>query len=88
LKKKNKILHIYFEEKNITPKRFSSLIFQPKGFLPEIMVDDFFLREKIVKLHIKRRRWTDIKTGNIIPRDWNIIAKGTRMTHDFAASRI
>lgn len=51
------------------------------------MVDDFSLRGKIVKLYIKRRRWTDIKTGNIIPRDWNLIAKGTHMIHDFAASR-
>ena len=80
----NKILHIYFEEKNTAPKEFSSLILQSKGFVPEIMVDDFPLRGKTVKLHIKRRRWTDTKTGNIIQRDWNLIAKGTRMTQDFA----
>lgn len=52
----NKILHIYFEEKNTAPKEFSSLILQSKGFVPEIMVDDFPLRGKTVKLHIKRRR--------------------------------
>lgn len=74
----NKILHIYFEENNTTPKEFSSLILQSKGFVPEITVDDFPLRGKTVKLHIKRRRWTDTKTGNIIQRDWNLIAKGTR----------
>lgn len=37
-----------------------------------------------LKLHIKRRRWTETKTGNIIQRDWSLIAKGTRMTQDFA----
>lgn len=80
----NSILHLYFEEKNTVPKEFSSLVLQSKGFLPEITVDDFPLRGKSVKLHIKRRRWTDTKSGNIIQRDWNIIAKGTRMTQDFA----
>lgn len=80
----NKILHIYFEEKSASPKEFSSIILHSKGFVPEIMADDFPLRGKTVKLHIKRRRWTDTKTGNIIQRDWNLIAKGTRMTQDFA----
>jgi len=80
----NNILHLYFEEINILPKEFSSLVVQSKGFLPEITVDDFPLRGKSVKLHIKRRRWTEVKSGNIIQRDWNLIAKGTRMTQDFA----
>ena len=80
----NKILHIYFEEKNSAPIEFYSLILQSKGFVPEITVDDFPLRGKTVKLHIKRRRWTETKTGNIIQRDWSLIAKGTRMTQDFA----
>lgn len=80
----DKILHLSFEEKNTTPKEFSSLMLQSKGFLPEIIVDDFPLRGKIVKLHIKRRRWTDVKSGNIIQRDWHLIAKGTRMTTEFA----
>jgi tRNA A58 N-methylase Trm61 len=37
-----------------------------------------------VKLHIKRRRWTDKNSAEILQRDWNLIAKGTRMTQDFA----
>ena len=28
--------------------------------------------------------WTDTKNGAILQRDWNLIAKGTRMTQDFA----
>lgn len=83
VEEENKILHLYFDEKNTAPKEFSSLLLQSKGFVPEITVDDFPLRGKTVKLHIKRRRWTDTKTGNIIQRDWNLIAKGTRMTKDF-----
>lgn len=80
----NKVVHLYFEEKNTIPKEFASITLQSKGFLPEITVDDFPLRGKSVKLHIKRRRWTDVKSGDIIQRDWNLIAKGTRMTQDFA----
>ncbi|KFE96969.1 transposase, partial [Chryseobacterium luteum] len=26
----------------------------------------------------------DTKSGHIVQRDWNLIAKGTRMTSDFA----
>ncbi|WP_294301962.1 transposase [uncultured Chryseobacterium sp.] len=81
---KDKLLHIYFEEKSTVPKEFSSLHLQSKGFHDEITVDDFPLRGKSVKLHIKRRRWTDVKSGKILQRDWKLIAKGTRMTQDFA----
>lgn len=81
---KEGLLHFYFEEKNNVPREFSSLQLQSKGFHEEITVDDFPLRGKPVKLHIKRRRWTDVKSGNILQRDWRLIAKGTRMTQDFA----
>ncbi|OPB88539.1 ISAon1 family transposase N-terminal region protein [Elizabethkingia ursingii] len=79
-----KALHIYFEEKNSIPKEFESRILQSKGFSAEIIVEDFPLRGRSVKLHIKRRRWTDIKSKQILQRDWALIAKGTRMTHEFA----
>ncbi|WP_455550137.1 ISAon1 family transposase N-terminal region protein [Chryseobacterium lacus] len=49
-------MHIYFEEKSPIPQEFSALMLQSKGFLAEITVDDFQLRGKSVKLHIKRRR--------------------------------
>ena len=78
------MFHLYFEEKNRIPKEFSAIPLQSKGFHGEIIVDDFPLRGKAVKLHIKRRRWTDTKSGKIIQRDWELIAKGTRMTPDFA----
>jgi transposase len=80
----NEVLPIYFEEKNTIRKEFSALVVQSKGFVPEITVDDFPLRGKSVKLHIKHRRWTEMKTGYIIQRDWNLTAKETRMTQDFA----
>lgn len=81
---KEGLLHLYFEEKSTIPKEFSSLQLQSKGFYQTITVDDFPLRSKAVKLHIQRIRWADVKSGNIVHRDWKLIAKGTRMIQDFA----
>ena len=78
-------MHLFFEEKNTPPKEFTQCILISKGFLNEITIQDFPLRGKFVYLHIKRRRWTDKQTQEIIQRDWNIVAQGTRMTHEFAA---
>ena len=77
-------LHIYFEEKNSIPQEFKERQLESKGFLAEIVVDDYPLRGKIVKLHVKRRRWTDKSSGEILQRDWQLVSKGTRMTKDFA----
>ncbi|WP_265430070.1 hypothetical protein [Chryseobacterium sp. YIM B08800] len=84
MKKKTKFRTFTLKKKNTAPKESSSLILQSKGFVPEIAADDFTLRRKTVKLHIKRRRWTDTQSGNIIQRDWILIGKGTCMTQDFA----
>ncbi len=78
-------IHFYLEEKNLLPDEYQSESAQSKGFLPEITVEDFPLRGKSVLLHIKRRRWTLLNTGKIIKRDWDLIAKGTRITNEFAS---
>ena len=62
-------LHMYFEEKAKPPKEFDAVEFVSKGFLDEIIIQDFPLRGKFVYLHIKRRRWTNKTTGEIIKRD-------------------
>ena len=80
----NDQVHFYLEEKNILPQEYQSELAQSKGFSPEITIEDFPLRGKPVLLHIKRRRWTLIDTGKIVKRDWNIVAKGTRITNEFA----
>lgn len=80
-----KNLHLYFEEKAKPPKEFNALELASKGFLDEITIQDFPLRGKFVYLHIKRRRWTNKTNGEIIKRDWQLVAKGTRMTQEFAA---
>lgn len=49
------------------------------------VIEDFPLRGNQVYLHVKRRRWLDKNTKQIIQRDWNLVAQGTRMTGEFAA---
>lgn len=78
-------LNLYFEEKKRIPEEFKTIQLVSKGFHNEITVQDFPLRGKFVFLHVKRRRWKDKQTNDIIQRDWNVVAKGTRMTTEFAA---
>ena len=37
-----------------------------------------------MNLFIKRRRWLHKETKEVISKDWQLIAKGTRMTDEFA----
>lgn len=85
IKEKEEILHLYFEERNIPPKEYSSKILISKGFHKEVTIQDFPLRGNTVYLHVKRRRWIDKDSNQIIQRDWNLVAQGTRMTIEFAA---
>lgn len=78
-------LHLYFEEFNKPPLEHSNRLLVSKGFYDEITIQDFPLRGKHVYLHIKRRRWTDKDSNEIIKRNWNLVAKGSRMTEEFAA---
>jgi hypothetical protein len=83
--KQSETLHLYFEEFNKPPGEHAKGELISKGFHDEITIQDFPLRGKHVFLHVKRRRWTDKNTNQIIQRDWNIVAKGTRMTDEFAS---
>lgn len=76
-------LHIYLEEKNEPPIEYNDRKLHSKGFLPEIRVQDFPIRENKVTLVIKRRRWEDVNTNDIITRDWNIVSDGARITKEF-----
>jgi len=83
-KLEHEVLHFYFAEYNILPAEYKKGEATSKGFYPEITVQDFPLRGKQVYLHIKRRRWQDKQSNQIVMRDWDLVAKGTRMTNEFA----
>jgi hypothetical protein len=78
-------VHLYFQEKKDLPKEEKHRSLTAHGFHKEVTVQDFPLRGKKVFLHIKRRRWLDKTSKEIVQRDWNLVAQGTRMTIEFAA---
>jgi hypothetical protein len=77
-------IHLFLAEKNNPPEEYAHSKLTSKGFFDEIKVRDFPIRGKVVYLFIKRRRWLDELTGNPVFRDWEMVAKGTRMTQEFA----
>ena len=78
-------LHLYFEEVNTPPKEENTRLLISHGFHKQITIQDFPLRGNKVYLHVRRRRWLDKQTNELIQRDWNVVAKGTRMTSEFAS---
>ena len=79
------VINIYLEELNSIPAEFQGHKLTSKGFFEEIKVQDFPIRGKTSYLYIKRRRWLNESTGDTVYRDWELVAKGTRLTKDFAA---
>jgi len=74
----------YLDELNIAPEGYKSEEIESKGFYNQETINDFPIRGKRCIYKIRRRKWVVKKTQKIIKRDWNIIAKGTRMTNEFA----
>ncbi|WP_158838035.1 ISAon1 family transposase N-terminal region protein [Polaribacter sp. L3A8] len=82
---KNGELHFHFTELNTIPEEFKALKLNSKGFFPEATVQDFPIRGKNVFLHVIRRRWVEENSKKVVTRDWQLVAKGTRITSEFAA---
>ena len=83
--KGEEILHLYLREINSIPKEYRQYKLSSKGFFNEITVQDFPIRGHQVYLHITRRRWLNEDTGQVVFRDWNLVADGTRVTQEFAS---
>lgn len=81
---KEEEIHFYFTELNEVPEEFKYIKLHSKGFFPEATIQDFPIRGKKVFLHITRRRWWNESTNKVVTRDWNLVAKGTRITSEFA----
>ena len=72
-------------EKNLKPGEFPGQRLTSHGFYGEVTIKDFPLRGKACYLKVNRRRWVDEDTGEIVSRNWELVAKGTRMTQEFAS---
>lgn len=82
---KGEEIHFYFTELNDIPEEFKGVKLHSKGFFPQATIQDFPIRGKNVFLHITRRRWLNESTSKVVTRDWQLVAKGTRITSEFAA---
>ena len=76
-----KRLHIYLDEKNLPPS--SPVPLYPNGFYESSSMTDFPIRNHKTLLHVRRRRWKDAE-GNSYSNDWCLVAKGTRISTEFA----
>jgi Mg2+ and Co2+ transporter CorA len=75
---------IHLEEKNIPPAQYKEEKLVSKGFYESVTIQDFPLRGKACFLKVKRRRW-EKSNGETVSKDWDLVAKGTRMTNEFAS---
>ena len=76
---------LHLAEKNLHPIEFSGQKLSSKGYFDEITVNGFPIRGKACFLKVKRRKWLNEDTGKLVSRNWELIAKGTRMTKEFAS---
>lgn len=75
---------VFLDEQDIKPVAYSRQKLTSKGFHPESIIQDFPIRNKAVFLHVRRRRWLVESTGEVVSRDWDSVAEGTRYTKSFA----
>ena len=70
----------YFEITQVIIEKLTS-----KGFQSAVVIQDYPIRERMVYLHVRKRKWLVCSTGQIVSRDWDLIAKGARYTKGFAS---
>jgi len=78
-------INIYLEENPEIPPEIKSSNLISHGFHKQSTIKDFPIRIKQVYLYIRRHRWLNKQTNEVVSRDWDLAAKGTRMTNEFAS---
>ncbi len=76
---------VYLEEKADIPSEFAGEPLRCHGFHQEQTIHDLPTRGKVFDLKVKRRRWLNTESNQVYNRDWELMAKGTRFTQEFAA---
>ena len=86
LRASDKDWHIFLNEKAIPPDGFNKCT--SKGFTDERVVQDFPLRGKPAFLHIRRRKWLNVETNEIITSHFDITQLGTQIYNKTKDKRI
>lgn len=77
------ILDIYLKE--LDNRNESQQNLQMNGYTEYTTIDDFPIRDRKVRLHIRRRRWLDKDGKSIIINTYPIKEEGSRYSPEFAA---
>jgi hypothetical protein len=77
-------IDVYLSEKKLKPEVSSGSLIS-HGFTDYSIVQDFPVKGKAVYLHLRRRKWLNKDTEEIISRQFDINYEGTRLTKEFVA---
>jgi len=77
-------IDVYLSEKKILPQDSSGPLIS-HGFTDYSIIQDFPIKGKAVYLHLRRRKWLNVETGEIESRKFEIAYEGTRLTKEFVA---
>lgn len=76
---------VHLDERDRIHNKKIGHVYERNGFLPASHITDFPLRDRKLTLIVRRRRWQDITTGENVSNDYELVAKGTRHSKEFAA---
>lgn len=72
-------VHLYLDQKNDPPARHD-YTYTSKGFTEQTIVQDFPLRGVPVLLHIRRRKWLEEPTEQIVTAQFELTHSGTQLS--------
>lgn len=80
---KEEEMHIHLDKKKSIPVEFSSRRVVFNGFTSAKKIQDYPIRGKAVYLHVRRRKWLDTETNEILTRTYSIAFERTQLTKEF-----
>lgn len=83
---KGERIDLWLDEKKVVPTHLvSAHEVIAYGFTPERVLQDFPIKGCAVYLHLRRRRWQVVQTGQILTVSYDLAHEGTQLTREFVA---
>lgn len=82
---KEEEMHIHLDKKKSIPVEFSSRRVVFNGFTAAKKIQDYPIRGNAVYLHVRRRKWLDTETNEILTKTYSIAFEGTQLTKEFVS---
>ena len=84
VEKTKETLDVTLEERDNEVGEYESGQLRPNSFYDESVIRDYPVRRRKMSFHVKQRSWIEIETGKSVSRQWDLAAKGTRFSKEFA----